>query len=226
MQFAQWCRLWRAGRRNVPVHYTDVVNPVLSEAQQARANQAMEQLLRSYLAAFLVEAREQNSAFSHTCYFFNRMLRVPVWVALHQLTFDVPWAGRFRSYDISRGFACDEFSSANELLETAQRVMGRLRARIRALKATPHRSILIDYLTQMHTYLNYVHPFAEGNGRVQRLYMNFVAGYYGWLIDWSQVNRDAYLDAVRCAFRQDQAPLNALLEGAFVPLEGVEWSHV
>lgn len=222
MDFTQWRHLWRLSARHVPLKHTDLVNPALDESQQSLANQVMYHLMFSYWRDFLTEIWARDRAFSDPCYFFNRALRVPVWVVLHQLVFDVPWAGRFRSYDVSRGFDCDEFCPATDLVETAQRVMHRLRSAAANLGTCPDRDILTSYLAHMHTYLNYVHPFADGNGRLQRLYMNFVAGYYGWLIDWSRVNRDAYADAVRLAFRQDRVPLQMLIGQALVPLNKVE----
>lgn len=222
MRFSQWCQLWRLTARHIPIAYTDCVNPALNEAQQAQANQVMVLLLRSYLEDFLTESRVQNRAFAQPCYFFNRALRVPVWMALHRLIFDEPWAGCFRSYDLSRGLVSAEFCPARELPKAAHHIMYRLRVEVKAVGMNPQRVNLTDFLAQMHTYLNYVHPFADGNGRLQRMYLNLVAGYYGWLIDWSLVNRDAYLEAVRLAFRLDRTPLQLLLDGAMVSLNDAE----
>lgn len=48
--------------------------------------------------------------------------------------------------------------------------------------------------------------------------MNLVAAYFGHLVDWSQVDRDAYLDAAREAFRSNLDPLSALIGGQLRPI--------
>lgn len=50
------------------------------------------------------------------------------------------------------------------------------------------RAGFVDGLTDYDEELNYIHPFREGNGRVQRLFWSRVAFDAGWLLDWSAVS--------------------------------------
>lgn len=47
--------------------------------------------------------------------------------------------------------------------------MALLREAAAAWVHQPNHTELVAFLVKMHTYLNYVHPFVEGNGRTQRL---------------------------------------------------------
>ena len=88
---------------------------------------------------------------------------------MHDILFAQPWSGRLRDYDLSRGYACDEFCPAAELIVAGNRVMALLREAAAAWVHQPNHTELVAFLVKMHTYLNYVHPFVEGNGRTQRL---------------------------------------------------------
>ena len=37
--------------------------------------------------------------------------------------------------------------------------------------------------------LNALHPFREGNGRVQRIFLQLLANNAGWQLDWTLVDR-------------------------------------
>jgi len=50
-----------------------------------------------------------------------------------------------------------------------------------------------------------IHPFREGNGRVQRLLFEHIALNCGYIIDWSTVSTEAWVTAningVNCDFK-------------------------
>ncbi|WP_294948799.1 Fic family protein [Sulfurivirga sp.] len=215
-RYAEWCSVFRA--RSRVFASTSDVNPVLTEDEEAVINRVWLELQEEYCASFLSIARQRASLFAQPCYFLNRALRFPVWVRLHDLLFACEWSGRLRDYDLSKGYSCDEFCPAVELSEAGHRVMALLRQAAADWVCQPNRPALVAFLVKMHTYLNYVHPFVDGNGRVQRLYMNLIAAYFGYLVDWRQANREAYLDAVRAAFRSEEEPLAALIDQHLRPV--------
>lgn len=222
-RYAEWCSLFRASSRGGV--YTSEVNPALTEDEEAVINRVWHDLHEEYREYFLKIARQRASLFTQPCYFLNRALRFPVLVRLHDLLFAQDWSGRLRDYDLSKGYACDEFCPAAELIKTGNRVMMLLRQAAATWVHQPDRQALVAFLVKMHTYLNYVHPFVDGNGRTQRLYMNLmnlIAAYFGYLVDWSQANRDAYLDATREAFHSNPAPMTALVSDLLRPIPNLK----
>lgn len=53
----------------------------------------------------------------------------------------------------------------------------------------------IEHLSYIMSELNIIHPFREGNGRSIRELIRCMAMHYGFLLDWSRVDRDTMLDA-------------------------------
>ncbi len=47
--------------------------------------------------------------------------------------------------------------------------------------------VFIERLTYFYDQLNYIHPFREGNGRVQRIFWSRVARDAGYDVDWTKV---------------------------------------
>mgnify|MGYP002770151870 FL=1 len=57
-----------------------------------------------------------------------------------------------------------------------------------------HRSQIIDKYVEM----NVAHPFMEGNGRSTRIWLDLMLKRsLRQCVDWSKVNKNAYLDAMR-----------------------------
>jgi cell filamentation protein len=49
------------------------------------------------------------------------------------------------------------------------------------------RPEFVERIAFHYDQLNYIHPFREGNGRVQRVYWDRVAADAGRLLDWTRV---------------------------------------
>lgn len=47
-----------------------------------------------------------------------------------------------------------------------------------------NREEFIEEFLELYELLNWIHPFREGNGRVQRHFWSRVASDAGWLLDW------------------------------------------
>lgn len=64
--------------------------------------------------------------------------------------------------------------------------------------------------------LNAIHPFREGNGRVQQTFLVLVADQAGHTIDLSRVRRESYLRAMISAYAEDEVLLAAEIESWMV----------
>jgi cell filamentation protein len=63
-----------------------------------------------------------------------------------------------------------------------------------------------------------IHPFREGNGRVQRVFWNRIALAAGWQLDWRPVHGDVNDRASRAASDQrDLGPLHAMFDQIVTP---------
>ena len=128
--------------------------------------------------------------------------------AIHRHLFQdiYPWAGQLRTVDISKGTT--RFCSAQYIQKEADRLLARLQSEqwLEELALPEFVAKIADYYCE----LNVIHPFREGNGRTQRLFFEAIALNAGYEVDWSQVNRDEWLDANIRGYFADLAPLQAI----------------
>ncbi|WP_206379372.1 Fic/DOC family protein, partial [Pseudomonas viridiflava] len=52
-----------------------------------------------------------------------------------------------------------------------------------------------EKLAEYYCELNMIHPFREGNGRVQRIFSEHLALSAGYELDWENVSRDEWIQA-------------------------------
>lgn len=134
--------------------------------------------------------------------------------AIHRHLFqDVyEWAGELRTVDIRKNVDGGEpFLPVFMIGRAAAHVTAELRADgdLRAL----NRGRFIDRLAYHYDQLNYLHPFREGNGRVQRVFWNRVARDAGWQLDWRGVRGVTNDRACRIASeRGDLRPLREMFD--------------
>ncbi|WP_019638876.1 Fic/DOC family protein [Paenibacillus fonticola] len=113
---------------------------------------------------------------------------------IHRFIFkDVyPFAGKLREEDISKGSF--RFAHVKFLLEQTNQLLSKLRQE-KILKGLS-KAVFIDRLTYYLTELNVLHPFREGNGRVQREFFRCLALESGYSINWANADADKILDAM------------------------------
>ena len=128
-------------------------------------------------------------------------------LALFQDVYD--WAGKIRTVDISRGnsrFANVRFieSAANDIFNNLAR-----ENRLKGLDANDLSKRLAHYLSE----INALHPFREGNGRVQRLFISQLSEEAGYKLDYSDLEQEQIYRAMELAFNGDESILaNLILE--------------
>jgi cell filamentation protein len=115
--------------------------------------------------------------------------------AFHRQLFqDVyPWAGRFRTVDISRGDV--RFASWRFVDEQLSAVLAGL-VPDRWLIGLSRRGF-IARLAHYYGEINALHPFREGNGRAQRAFLRQLSASAGWRLDWSEVSKADNIEASR-----------------------------
>jgi cell filamentation protein len=128
-------------------------------------------------------------------------------LALFQDVYD--WAGKIRTVDISRGnsrFANVRFikSAANDIFNKLAR-----ENRLKGLDAHALSKRLAHYLSE----INALHPFREGNGRVQRIFISQLSQSAGYQLDYSDLEQVQIYQAMELAFNGDESILaNLILE--------------
>lgn len=117
------------------------------------------------------------------------------------------WAGEIRWVNIAKGnmFCNYPFIEAN-----AENLFRKLKQE-KYLKETPENDMplrLAYYLSE----INVIHPFREGNGRTQRLFIEYLAEENGYSVDFSQVTSDEMSRASAEAFACQYDSMNQLFQ--------------
>ena len=125
---------------------------------------------------------------------------------LHKFLFEdiYDWAGEIRTIDISKG----NIFCQHELIEiNAETLMSELKAENYLLDSDNVSERLAYYLGDF----NSIHPFREGNGRVQRLFISELARRAGYELDFSSITPREMIVASDAAFRHDYKPLEQII---------------
>lgn len=128
------------------------------------------------------------------------------------------FAGQIRSVNISK----DNFRFAPaEFLSTT----------LKTIEAMPETSF--EAIVEKYVEMNVAHPFLEGNGRSMRIWLDMMLKKnFSQCIDWSQINKQDYLHAMRLSpvnFSQIQSLLkNALTDKIHdreMFMKGIDYSY-
>jgi cell filamentation protein len=105
--------------------------------------------------------------------------------ALFQDVYD--WAGEVRTIDLRKRVPNANTFAPWQSIEQLGFNQSALLAEDDFLLARD-RDRFAEGLARHYESFNYLHPFREGNGRVQRLFWDRISLEAGWSVDWSQVN--------------------------------------
>ena len=136
----------------------------------------------------------------------SELLALHAW--LFRGVFD--WAGEIRIVDIKKNTEDAEFFLLkSKILDASRFVFTELSAEngLRGLS----KERFVNRLAYYYDQLNYIHPFREGNGRVQRIFWSRVARDVGYDLDWDDVIGDENDEASRLAAElMDRSRLEAM----------------
>ncbi|AZD77612.1 putative adenosine monophosphate-protein transferase Fic [Pseudomonas chlororaphis] len=112
---------------------------------------------------------------------------------LHRQLFSAlyTWAGEIRNVDISKGGT--RFCTCGRIEAEALKIFSALQAN-KWLSGLA-KDDFCEKLAEFYCELNMIHPFREGNGRVQRIFFEHLALSAGYELDWEDVSQGEWLKA-------------------------------
>jgi cell filamentation protein len=138
-------------------------------------------------------------------------LDVRGYCAIHRHLFqDVyDWAGEFRTVRV--GKTGSMFCYPENIDREMRRIFEALSAEgeLRGLEAPDFAAKAAHFLSE----LNAIHPFREGNGRTQNIFLALLADRAGHPLDFERLDPQAMLAGMIASFRGDERPLRDLLLG-------------
>jgi cell filamentation protein len=141
--------------------------------------------------------------------------------AIHRHLFqDVyAWAGELRTVDIAKGST--RFAVHHYLESYAASVFAKL------AKSRPTWVIadLPQHFAECLGEINAMHPFREGNGRTQRIFIGLLANAHGFAIRWEDMEASEMLAASITSFNGDNRPLSELIARHSGPSNSDTVSH-
>lgn len=130
--------------------------------------------------------------------------------AIHRHLFqDVyPWAGQFRSVRMSKEQSA--FCYPEYIIQEMKVLFASLAAKhfLRNLTLPAFARDAAEFLTT----LNAIHPFREGNGRTQTLFLALIADRAGHPLDLEKLAPEQFLSAMVRSFRGEVKPLEEQIE--------------
>ena len=132
--------------------------------------------------------------------------------AIHRHLFqDVyAWAGEPRTVDMAKGRS--RFGSHVHIASYLTKTFVSLATERDFWRKSP---ATVDWAERFSHYLgelNAAHPFREGNGRVQRLFIGLLAQEHGFEIRWDRMTAHEMVSASIASFDGDAEPLKSLIQ--------------
>lgn len=122
------------------------------------------------------------------------------------------WAGELRTVGIAKGAGEDtSFMPPLQIERPVVHVAERIAETDRLRSVTPEA--LVDKIAYLYDYLNFAHPFREGNGRTQREFFAQLLAESGHGLDWDRVAMtDLHEACHRARTEADLTELAAIFE--------------
>ncbi|QCG47123.1 Fic/DOC family protein [Aeromonas schubertii] len=125
-----------------------------------------------------------------------------------------PWAGEIRRIDISKGNT--HFCITSRVIPETIKTFHKLHQE-NYLSNLEHK-IFVEKFSEYYADFNTIHPFREGNGRVQRVLFEHLALYNGYLIRWELVTKNEWVSANINGVHGYLAPLNEIFSKCLIKL--------
>jgi cell filamentation protein len=123
------------------------------------------------------------------------------------------WAGKLRTVNISKG---NPFCNANVLDIYGSELFAKLQAEQYLLNTPKEQKPgrLAHYMSE----INVMHPFREGNGRTQRLFIEYLALAAGCRADFTDVTAGEMIEASVRAFDRDETMMRNIFDRISAPI--------
>ena len=128
---------------------------------------------------------------------------------IHQYLFQdiYDWAGEVRTVDIIRGD--NRFCNVRYIQSYSNTVFSALAAEKYLVNLEP--KVFANRLANYLSEINAIHPFREGNGRVQRLFISLLAEHASYSLDYSALDQAALYPVMQESFLGNIQPLADLI---------------
>jgi cell filamentation protein len=113
------------------------------------------------------------------------------------------WAGNPRTVDISKG---NQFCLCKHIDVYAKGIFDKLKNESFLLNVT--KNDIAYKLTYYLSEINVLHPFRDGNGRTQRVFIEYLAQCAGFDVDFSQVTGKEMIEASALSFIKEYDKMN------------------
>ncbi|WP_299013247.1 putative adenosine monophosphate-protein transferase Fic [uncultured Photobacterium sp.] len=142
---------------------------------------------------------------------------LPYLQKIHRILFQdlYPWAGEIRQVDITKGQT--RFCHMHNIEREANRLFRELEKESCLCELA--FDAFIARISHYYCELNVVHPFREGNGRVQRIFFEILAINAGYELCWEGINLKEWVDANQAGYFGELKPLEKLFERITVHIE-------
>ncbi len=116
------------------------------------------------------------------------------------------WAGKVRSVNISKG---NQFCRCEFIAEQMTEIMNKLKREsyLQGLDKQKLAERLAYYIGE----INAIHPFREGNGRSQRMFVELLALHNGYKLDFAKISNEEMLEASMQTFNLQYEMMTNLL---------------
>ena len=133
---------------------------------------------------------------------------------IHKYLFEdiYDWAGQLREVDIAKG---NLFCHCSYIRENADKLFLELKEE-GFLKGTDPADITKRFAYYL-SEINVLHPFREGNGRSQRLFIELLAKEAGYILDFSLISPEEMIIASAEAFDLHYEKMDAIFEKVTSP---------
>ena len=173
-----------------PDPYVDADTGILKNLLGAKTSKRLAALEAQVVFANELEINEVNIPRTND---LNEVLKI------HEQLFKgvFEWAGSVRTVDIKKNSENSEFFLPKSKIFDASVFVFNELAKENWLRGGVSHSNFVERLAHHYDQFNYIHPFREGNGRVQRIFWSRVAADAGYEIDWSAIVGDENDEASR-----------------------------
>ena len=117
------------------------------------------------------------------------------------------WAGKLRTVNISKG---NPFCNTDVLHIYGAELFEKLRAERYLLNAPADR--ITERLAYYFSEINVMHPFREGNGRTQRIFIEYLALVSGYRVDFTNISAIEMTEASIRAFNRDETLMRDIFD--------------
>lgn len=124
------------------------------------------------------------------------------------------WAGQIRVTNINKRGG-DSFCDVHDIQRKFD-ILHRDLKYCNYLKDIESDSVYIKALAKYYADLNYIHPFREGNGRTQRIFVSQLCELSGRQLDFSRASRDELIQASVAGMQQDYKPMELWLSKVMI----------